>query len=242
MTTRTFVIVGASLAGAKAAETLRAEGFAGRMRARRRGARPPVRASAAVQGLSARRDRPRQRPTSTTKGFYADHDIELRSSTTATALDAERHTAAAAPRRHRRDARATTGCCSPPAPRPRRLACPGRSSPGVHYLRSLGDCRPRSRAALGAADTVVVVGAGWIGSEVAASARQLGREVTMVAPNTVPLERVLGPEVGGVYRDLHREHGVRFRLGTGIEAIRGDGHGRGDRSRPTAAGSRRTSS
>jgi 3-phenylpropionate/trans-cinnamate dioxygenase ferredoxin reductase subunit len=70
---------------------------------------------------------------------------------------------------------------------------------------------------------MVVVGAGWIGSEVAASARQKGCEVTMVAPEKVPLERVLGEQIGGVYGDVHREHGVRFLSGTGVEAFRGDG-------------------
>ena len=77
------------------------------------------------------------------------------------------------------------------------------------------------RAAIGAAGRVVVIGAGWIGSEVAASARQLGAEVAIVAPEAVPLERVLGPEVGGVYRDLHVEHGVDLHLSTQVEMIVG---------------------
>jgi 3-phenylpropionate/trans-cinnamate dioxygenase ferredoxin reductase subunit len=68
---------------------------------------------------------------------------------------------------------------------------------------------------------VVVVGAGWIGAEVAASARQRGLEVTMVAPDTVPLERVLGPQVGAVYHAVHADHGVRMLLGTRIESFDG---------------------
>jgi 3-phenylpropionate/trans-cinnamate dioxygenase ferredoxin reductase component len=68
----------------------------------------------------------------------------------------------------------------------------------------------------------VVVGAGWIGSEVAASARQGGLEVTVIDPTEVPLERVLGTEVGAVYRDIHADHGVRMLLGTGVEALEGD--------------------
>jgi 3-phenylpropionate/trans-cinnamate dioxygenase ferredoxin reductase subunit len=67
------------------------------------------------------------------------------------------------------------------------------------------------------------VGAGWIGAEVAASARQRGLEVTVVAPLSVPLERVLGTEVGAIYRDIHTDHGVRMLLGTGVEAFEGDG-------------------
>jgi 3-phenylpropionate/trans-cinnamate dioxygenase ferredoxin reductase subunit len=68
-----------------------------------------------------------------------------------------------------------------------------------------------------------VVGTGWIGSEVAASVRQLGRDVTLVGPDAAPLIRVLGPELGGFYRALHAEHGVRLALGTGVEAFRGNG-------------------
>src|SRR6185312_9563176 len=64
----------------------------------------------------------------------------------------------------------------------------------------------------------VVVGSGWIGSEVAASARQKGLEVTLVDPLGVPLERVLGPEVGAIYRDIHADHGVQLALGTGVDA------------------------
>ena len=70
---------------------------------------------------------------------------------------------------------------------------------------------------------VVVIGAGWIGCEVAATAKQRGAEVTIVAPEEVPLERVLGPEVGAIYRDVHASHGVELVLGTGIEAFEGPG-------------------
>jgi len=79
------------------------------------------------------------------------------------------------------------------------------------------------RDAITAASRVVVIGAGWIGSEVAASARQLGAQVAIVAPEAVPLERVLGLEIGGIYRDLHTEHGVDLHLSTQIEAIVGNG-------------------
>jgi 3-phenylpropionate/trans-cinnamate dioxygenase ferredoxin reductase subunit len=79
---------------------------------------------------------------------------------------------------------------------------------------------------------VVVIGAGWIGAEFAASARQRGAEVTVIDPASVPLERVLGTEVGAVYRDLHRDHGVELLLGTGIEAF--EGHGSVQRVRTSA--------
>jgi 3-phenylpropionate/trans-cinnamate dioxygenase ferredoxin reductase subunit len=103
---------------------------------------------------------------------------------------------------------------------PRRLPLPGADLPGVRYLRQMGDSDVL-RAAIMAAGRVVVIGAGWIGSEVAASARQLGAQVAIVAPDQVPLERVLGPEIGGVYRDLHAEHRVALHLSTQIDAIVG---------------------
>ena len=89
------------------------------------------------------------------------------------------------------------------------------------YLRSVADC-DALRARLDRGGAVVVIGAGWIGAEVAASARQRGLDVTVIDPLTVPLERVLGTEVGAVYRDLHVDHGVQMLLGTGVEAFEGD--------------------
>jgi 3-phenylpropionate/trans-cinnamate dioxygenase ferredoxin reductase subunit len=104
---------------------------------------------------------------------------------------------------------------------PRALSIPGAQLDGVVYLRSVADCDALRRR-LDRGGAVVVIGAGWIGSEVAASARQRGLEVTVIEPMTVPLERVLGREVGAVYRDIHRDHGVQMLLGTGVEAFEGD--------------------
>jgi 3-phenylpropionate/trans-cinnamate dioxygenase ferredoxin reductase component len=104
---------------------------------------------------------------------------------------------------------------------PRRLGVPGGGLDGVLYLRSLRDS-DALRERLDRGGSVVVVGAGWIGAEVAASARQRGLEVTLVEPAAVPLEHVLGAELGAVYRDIHADHGVRMLLGTGVEAFEGD--------------------
>ena len=71
-----------------------------------------------------------------------------------------------------------------------------------------------------------MIGAGWIGTEVAASARQRGLDVTVINPHTVPLESVLGVEVGGVYRDIHTDHGVRMLPGTSVVAFEGRARGR----------------
>jgi 3-phenylpropionate/trans-cinnamate dioxygenase ferredoxin reductase subunit len=91
----------------------------------------------------------------------------------------------------------------------------------VLYLRSVHDS-DALRERLDRGGAVVVVGAGWIGAEVAASARQRGLEVTVVEPASVPLERVMGAEVGAIYRDIHTDHGVEMLMGTGVEAFEGD--------------------
>ena len=212
----TFVIVGASLAGAKAAETLRTEGFDGR-----------------VVLIGAEPERPYERPALSKahlrgtsapdelfvhdEGFYAANDIELRTGTTVTAIDpGARDVVIDGHERLRFDRLLlATGA------EPRRLSVPGADLDGVLYLRDLHDVEEiRRRMALGG--KAVVAGAGWIGSEVAASLRQTGLEVTVLEPGGLPLERVLGPEIGGIYADLHREHGVDLRLGSGLAAIEGD--------------------
>src|SRR5919108_466209 len=87
---------------------------------------------------------------------------------------------------------------------------------GIHYLRTLEDC-DTLRARLDAGGRVAVVGAGWIGSEFAASARQRGLEVTVIDPLALPNERIFGSEVGTFYRDVHERHGVQMLLGHGVE-------------------------
>jgi 3-phenylpropionate/trans-cinnamate dioxygenase ferredoxin reductase subunit len=211
----TIVIAGAGLAGAKAAETLRTEGFGGRIvlvgdEPVRPYERPPL-SKAYLRGeddfdAAAVHD----------ADFYANHDIELRTSATVTALhpgDSEVELDDGEQVRYERLLLATGAS-------PRRLPIAGADLPGVCTLRNVGDADSIRAAATGGGP-IVVIGAGWIGAEVAASTRQLGAEVTMVDLVDVPLERVLGPEVGAVYRDLHRKHGVNLRLGVGIESLSG---------------------
>jgi 3-phenylpropionate/trans-cinnamate dioxygenase ferredoxin reductase component len=213
----TFVIVGAGLAGAKAAETLRAEGFDGRLlllgdEAEQPYERPPL-SKAYLRGETDRDSLYVHRD-----GFYANHEIELRTSTPVSSI---------APSGHRLELASgerisydrlllATGAA------PRRLPLPGADLAGIHYLRTRQDSDVLAAAAA-QAEHVVVVGTGWIGSEAAASLRQLGRDVTLIGPDTAPLARVLGPEVGGVYRDLHADHGVRLALGTRVAGFRGHG-------------------
>jgi 3-phenylpropionate/trans-cinnamate dioxygenase ferredoxin reductase subunit len=214
-TDKTFVIAGAGLAGAKAAETLRAEGFDGRLML-----------------IGAERVRPYERPPLSKdylrgevgrdqvhvhdEGFYAEHDIELRLGCTAAGLDTSSSEVALDDGERLRYDRLllATGA------EPRRLSIPGANLDGVLYLRDVGDS-DALRERIDRGGSLVVIGAGWIGAEVAASARQRGLDVTVVDPAAVPLERVLGAEVGAIYRDIHADHGVRMLLGTGVEAFEG---------------------
>src|ERR687897_769526 len=185
---QTHVIVGASLAGAKAAETLREQGFDGRVvlvgsEDERPYERPPL----SKDYLRGEVDR--EKVYVHDENFYAEHDIELRLATGA---------------------------------EPRRLSVPGAELDGVFYLRSVRDS-DALRQRLDRGGAVVVVGAGWIGAEVAASARQRGLDVTVIEPASVPLERVLGKEIGAIYRDIHVDQGVRMMTSTGVEALEGDG-------------------
>jgi len=210
-----MVIVGAGLAGAHAVETLRDEGFDGRIvlvgaEPERPYERPPL-SKAYLQG-TAERDDAFVHP----EEFYDDHDIELRTSTRATALAPDDRLVVLddGERLHYDRLLLATGA------EPRRLAVPGAELAGVHLLRTLDDA-DRLRAALDQATKVVVIGSGWIGSEVAASARTLGKDVTLVGRDDVPLARVLGSEVGVVFRQLHADHGVHLAMNTEVDAIQG---------------------
>jgi 3-phenylpropionate/trans-cinnamate dioxygenase ferredoxin reductase component len=212
---QTYVVVGASLTGAKAAETLRAEGFDGRLVL-----------------IGAEHERPYERPPLSKdylrgeagretiyvhdEGFYAEHDIEVQFGCRATSLDTTKNELALDDGERLRYDRLLLATGS----EPRRLQIPGSELDGVLYLRSVEDS-DALRERLDRGGTVVVIGAGWIGSEVAASARQRGLEVTVLEPMGVPLQRVLGDEVGGIYRDIHTDHGVQMLLGTAVEALEG---------------------
>jgi 3-phenylpropionate/trans-cinnamate dioxygenase ferredoxin reductase component len=212
---QTFVIVGAGLAGAKAAETLRAEGFAGRLvligaEAERPYERPPL-SKEYLRGEVGR-----EQVYVHDEGFYAEHDIELQLGRTAVSLNTSIGYVGLDDGKGLRYDRllVTTGA------EPRRLEVPGVELDGILYLRNVEDSDVL-RERLDRGGSVVVIGAGWIGAEVAASARQRGLEVTVVDPASVPLERALGSEVGAIYRDIHTDHGVQMLMGTGVAAFEG---------------------
>ncbi|WP_407110258.1 NAD(P)/FAD-dependent oxidoreductase [Streptomyces sp. DSM 116494] len=217
---QTFVIVGGGLAGAKAAEALRTEGFTGR-----------------VILICDERDHPYERPP-LSKGYllgkeerdsvfvhepawYARHDVELHLGQTVDAIDRAAKTV-----RFGDDGTTVrydklllaTGA------EPRRLDIPGTDLAGVHHLRRLAHSE-RLKGVLSSLGRdnghLVIAGAGWIGLEIAAAARQYGAEVTVVHRGQTPLYSVLGPELGQLFADLHQEHGVRFHFGATLTEITG---------------------
>ncbi len=211
-----FLIVGAGLASALAAETLREEGYDGPLvligaEPERPYERPPL----SKEFLRGEADGP---PYAHEEGFYAEHEVELRTGETVTALDPGAHEVEleGGERLGYSKLLLSTGA------EPVRLPVPGADLDGVRVLRSLADSRGLGEV-LRSKPRVAVIGAGWIGCEVAASARQMGCEVTVIDIADVPLERVLGPEMGAFYRDVHRAQGVRMLAGEQVEAIEGDG-------------------
>jgi 3-phenylpropionate/trans-cinnamate dioxygenase ferredoxin reductase component len=212
---RTFIIVGASLAGASAAQALREEGFEGRIvlvgdEPVRPYQRPPL-SKEYLQGKAGT-----DKVFLHDEGYYAEHDIDLRLSAHGQSLDTSaRQVVLASGERLEYDAALlTTGA------EPRRLAVPGSELDGLHTLRTLADSE-HLQAAIRAASHVVIIGGGWIGCEVAASARELGAGVAVIEGGKLPLERVLGPELGAFYRDVHAEHGVEWHFGSGVEELQG---------------------
>lgn len=216
---QTIVIVGAGLAGAKAAETLRSEGFTGRViligdEREHPYERPPLSKGFLIG--SAERDSVFVQQTA----WYAEHDIELHLGQPVVHLDPAARTV-----------RLGDGTVLPydkllltTGAEPRRLDIPGTELAGVHHLRRLAHAERLKHVltSLGRENGhLVIAGAGWIGLEVAAAARGYGAEVTVVEPEPTPLYSVLGPELGGVFADLHREHGVRFHFGTKLSSISG---------------------
>ncbi len=213
----TIAIVGASLAGAKAAEGLRDNGYTDRLvligeETERPYERPPL-SKGYLLGTE-----PREKAYVHEATWYADHQVELLLGVRATNLDPAGHTLTLdgyEPLRYDRLLLATGS-------RVRQLSVPGTELSGVRYLRTLPEADillDHVRSAV----NVVVIGAGWIGLEAAAAARTHGATVTIVEQDSAPLRRVLGDEVAAVFAELHRANGVAFRFGTGVREFRGLG-------------------
>src|SRR5215468_8499429 len=208
-------INGGGMAGGNAAATLRGEGFPGPVvvLSREPGVpfgRPPLsktylRSEEALSDWYVRPD-----------GWYADHDVELRRGTTAAAVDPAAHALtldSGEELGYLKVLVATGG-------RNRRLGIPGADLPGIHYLRTVAECDAIKREAL-PGRRAVVVGMGFIGSEVAASLTQLGVRVTAIFPGRAPLETVLGGQVGALMGAIHRANGVELLPGGRVAAFEG---------------------
>jgi 3-phenylpropionate/trans-cinnamate dioxygenase ferredoxin reductase subunit len=212
-----YVIAGASLAGAKAAEALREAGFAG-----------------PVVLIGAESERPYERPALSKDyllgnaerdsiyvhpaPWYDEHDVTLRLGVAVASIDRAASEVALTDGSRMGYARLLLATGSTP----RRLPVPGADLDGVLYLRRVEDS-DRIREAFGTAQRVVIIGAGWIGLETAAAARAAGAEVTVLEAAELPLLRVLGPEVARVFARLHTEHGVELRAGATVAEVTGDG-------------------
>jgi 3-phenylpropionate/trans-cinnamate dioxygenase ferredoxin reductase subunit len=213
---KTFVIVGAGMAGAKAAETLREEGFDGRivLVGQEREApyeRPPL-SKSYLMGQS-----PREEARVHADGFYSEHEIELEQGMAVTALDPGGHIVTLDDGRKLSYDRIliATGAA------PRRPPIEGTELDGVHVLRTLADA-DALRAELAEGGALAVIGAGWIGCEVAAAARGQRADVTLVEHAEHPLEGALGSTLGGFFADVHREHGVRLLTGARVRRLEGN--------------------
>jgi 3-phenylpropionate/trans-cinnamate dioxygenase ferredoxin reductase subunit len=210
-----IVIIGAGLAGARAAEALRKDGFAGLITlVGDEPDRPYLRPPLSKDYLRGESDR--EKVYVHPESFYVEQRIDLRARSAARAIDLGPREVVLddGERLHFDRLLIATGA------RPRQSTIPGADLPGVVTFRTLSDA-DNVRDAAANAEQIVVIGTGWIGSEVSASLRMLGHNVVLIGTDAVPLERVLGPEIGGVYRDLHLEHGVAFRPGTSVARIIG---------------------
>jgi len=212
---RTCVVVGAGCAGAYAVESIRAQGFKGRLVWVAGGEFPPIdRPNLSKEYLAG--EAPEEWMPLRDPSFYEAADIEVVQGRLVSALDAAARTITLADG----EVLHYDGAVVAPGARPRRLEVPGAELEGVFTLRTIEDSRA-IRAAAQQAQRAVVVGASFIGMEVAQSLRHPGLEVTVVAPEAVPFERTLGVEVGRVLQALHEEKGVAFRLGHTVEAFEG---------------------
>lgn len=201
------------MAGAKAAEALRDKGFDGH-----------------IVVIGTERELPYERPplskdflagsksldefTVHDAAWYRDKNIDLRRSVTVETIDRAAHTVALSDGATVRYDKLLLATGS----RPRRPSIPGADAPEVYYLRSHADAAALSTA-LEEISSLAVVGAGWIGLEVAATARTRGVDVTVVESARLPLLGSLGPELGEVFAGLHRDHGVDLRLSTDVAEI-----------------------
>jgi NADPH-dependent 2,4-dienoyl-CoA reductase/sulfur reductase-like enzyme len=216
--TRTFVIIGGGAAGYMAAQTLREDGFGGRIVIITRETRAPYdRPNLSKDYLHGHAD-PEWMPLRS-DDFYAEHDIELVYNKDVTNVDPTTRRITFADG----DTMECDGLLIATGGEPRRLQVPGSDLKNIFVLRSF-DSADSIIAGAEDAKNAVVIGASFIAMEAAYSLRERGLEVTVVAPDDVPFERTLGPDIGRLLRSIHETNGVNFRLGEHVKALRGEGN------------------
>lgn len=210
-----IVIVGGGLAAGKAAETLRDEGWDGDVTVVTAEAHPPYQRPPLSKGYLAGSEGLGEVILHPAE-WYAEHDIDLRTGTTATALDAAAHRVATSDGDLSYDALLLATGASP-----RRLPIDGHDLQGVHSLRTLDDSDALAEKLRDGGRKLVLIGSGWIGMEVAATARGFGNDVTILERDPVPLAAAVGERMGGVFRRLHEHHGVDLRASVQVQRIDG---------------------
>jgi 3-phenylpropionate/trans-cinnamate dioxygenase ferredoxin reductase subunit len=206
----TIIVVGAGLAGGTAVTELREQGYDGRLIMFGSEPHAPYERPPLSKGYLLGNE-PIDNAFVHEAAWYAEHDVELRLATTVTALDPSRHEITAGETLAYDRLMLATGAT------PRQLRLAEDSGVPTAYLRTIEDS-DRLKVATAAGARIAVIGAGWIGLEVTAAARQAGCEVTVYEQADLPLLGVLGPEVAQAFADLHRAHGVDLRLGASVRA------------------------
>lgn len=213
MSEQRIVVVGAGLAGAHVVQGLRAEGFTGPVTMLGQEPELPYdRTKLSKEYLQGRMDRAAIRLHD--EAWYVEHDVDLRLGVVAASIDR----AARVLRLADGDAVAYDRLVLATGADSRRIRFPGADLPGVMTLRELRES-DALKDLFAAGGHLAVVGAGWIGLEVAASARQAGMRVTVVAPNAQPLDNILGPRIGAYFADLHVRNGIDLRMGVGARGV-----------------------
>lgn len=217
-----MLIVGGGLAGGTAAEALRENGHDGEITVVAAEPYPPYQRPPLSKGFLAGKEGTDAAILHEPQ-WYDERGIALRTSTTVTALDASARRATLSDG----DDLPYDSVLLATGAQPRSLPLPGADLDGVVMLRRLDQSEALRAALSEGGRRLVVIGAGWIGMEVAATAREFGNEVTVLERDPVPLAAALGPDMGTVFASLHRDHGVDLRTSIGIERITGTEHADG---------------
>ncbi len=216
-----MVIIGAGLTGGTAAATLRSEGFTGPVILVGAEDSAPYLRPPLSKGFLAGKDSEESLLVNPA-GWYAENNVELVLSDVAVAVDPQAHTVTLASGRVLEYAKLllATGAS------PRVIPLPGVELAGVQYFRTHADSVRLHTELAGGGRRLVLIGSGWIGMEVAATARGLGNDVTLLGLEEVPLSTAIGAELGRVFAGRQEEEGVHFRLPAAAGALRGDNDGR----------------